>query len=81
MYSTIFTQKDGMPDEPIFDMIEDHERTIWMASYGGGIVRMKDSKITHYTFTEGLPNDVILKILEDNDGNLWLGSFRGILSF
>lgn len=75
---TRYSQDDGLPPDPIFDMIEDSERTIWLGSYGGGLVRIKDDKITRYTFAHGLPNDVVLKVLEDDCGNLWLSSMKGI---
>ena len=51
---TIYTQKDGLPSEPIYDMFEDSEHTIWMGSYGGGLVRMKDGKFTCITQNQGL---------------------------
>jgi ligand-binding sensor domain-containing protein len=75
---TMYTNKDGLPSDPIFDMIEDSEHTIWMGSYGGGLVGLKNGKFTCYTMAQGLFNDVVMKILEDNYGNLWLGSMKGI---
>jgi signal transduction histidine kinase len=59
-------------------MIEDTEHVLWMGSYGGGLVRMKDSNIVRYTYSNGLSNDVILKILEDDNSNLWMSSIKGI---
>ena len=73
-----YTDKDGLPSDPIFDLIEDNEHVLWMGSYGGGLVRMKDSNIVRYTYSNGLFNDVVLKILEDDNGNLWMSSIKGI---
>jgi hypothetical protein len=73
-----YTQKDGLPFEPIYEMIEDSEHTLWMGSYGGGLVRFKDGKFTRYTHKQGLYNDAVYSLVEDNRGYLWLGGMKGI---
>lgn len=75
---TMFTKKEGLPEEPIYEMIEDSENTLWMGSYGGGLVRYRDGKFTRYTQQHGLINDAIFQLVEDNFGNLWLGGMKGI---
>jgi ligand-binding sensor domain-containing protein len=73
-----YTQNDGLPFEPIYDMLEDSDHVLWMGSYGGGLARMADGKITRITRAMGLHSDVVYQILEDNDGYLWLCSMKGL---
>jgi hypothetical protein len=76
--ATAFTDKDGMPAEPIYSITEDNEHTLWMGSNGGGLVRMKDGKITRYIHKQGLYDNVVYVILEDDENNLWMSSNRGV---
>ena len=73
-----YTQKEGLPFEPIYDMMEDSSHTVWMGSYGGGLVRFKNDKFTRITQAGGLYNDVVYQILEDDYGFLWMSGMRGI---
>jgi ligand-binding sensor domain-containing protein/signal transduction histidine kinase len=75
---TTYTQKDGLPSEPIYAMMEDSAHTLWMGSYGGGLVRMKDGKFFQITSRQGLYNDVVYQILEDHRGYLWMSGMSGI---
>lgn len=56
----------------------DHERTLWIGSLGGGLLRFQDGKFTRYTMQQGLPNEHVSQILPDRQGQLWLGTRGGI---
>ncbi len=75
---TTYTQKEGLPFEPIYDMMEDNEHTLWMGSYGGGLVRLKNGKFTRFTHAQGLFDEVIYQILEDNRRYLWMSGLKGV---
>jgi ligand-binding sensor domain-containing protein/AraC-like DNA-binding protein len=51
----------------------------WMATYGEGLKRLKNGKITSYTTDHGMTGNFIYQFLEDQRGNFWLMSDSGIL--
>ncbi len=66
----------------ITDLKIDHD-TIWISSYGGGLIKMlKDgSLIDRYTEKDGLSNNAIYGILIDENQNLWLTTNNGLSVF
>ncbi|MBL7941449.1 MAG: hypothetical protein JNM00_01700, partial [Flavobacteriales bacterium] len=66
----------------VFDMSEDQDNNLWIATNGSGLVRLRytggtDGLLTPEWFTEadGLLNNRLLDVMCDNDGNVWLGTF------
>jgi ligand-binding sensor domain-containing protein/AraC-like DNA-binding protein len=47
---------------------------LWIGTYGGGIIRYKDSEFKNYSIEDGLTNHFINAIAEDHDQNLWFGT-------
>src|SRR5579871_1522054 len=59
-------------------MYEDAAHTIWIGTYGAGLVRLKDDKFTTFGVKDGLLDETVWSILEDDKGNLWMSSNRGL---
>ncbi len=59
---------------------EDADHVFWLGTYGGGLKRFKDGKVSSITTRQGLFDDTTWSILEDDLGNLWMSSNRGIFS-
>jgi signal transduction histidine kinase/ligand-binding sensor domain-containing protein/DNA-binding response OmpR family regulator len=57
---------------------EDADHSIWIGTYGSGLIRVRHGIFTRFTKKEGLFNDSIWSILEDDNGNLWMSSNRGL---
>jgi len=57
---------------------EDPEHVLWIGTYGGGLKRLKDGKITTYSTRNGLFDDSVWAVLEDDLGNFWMSSNFGI---
>lgn len=72
----------------VFALLEDHKKTIWIGTYGGGLIRWVPDPVTkNYsktTFKSGksnnisLPNNIIRSLFEDGDGNIWIGTADGL---
>jgi hypothetical protein len=62
----------------LFAIHEDVDHAVWIGTYGDGLFRLKDEKITQITTKEGLYDDVVYQILEDDHRNFWMSSNRGI---
>jgi signal transduction histidine kinase/ligand-binding sensor domain-containing protein len=59
-------------------ILQDSTRTLWIATYGGGLNRFRDGRFSSITTKDGLANDRLVSILEDGTGNLWVGSDHNI---
>lgn len=67
-----------LPREIIQTVMMDRENSIWLGTYRGGLVMMRQSKFHNILKFEGLPNAVINTIYEDNDRIFWIGTDFGL---
>lgn len=61
-----------------------HPGTLWLSTYGGGLVKMNiETKITYFFNSSNtkLPDDIIYGALEDENCSLWVSSNKGISRF
>jgi ligand-binding sensor domain-containing protein len=49
--------------------------SLWISTYGGGLLRFKDGKFTRYMTRESLSDDQVRTVYEDRAGRLWIGTF------
>ena len=76
--STTFGMVDGMGDDWVNSIYDDHLGSLWIASTRGGLTRYRDGKFTVYNTKNGLFTNEIYCVLGDDEGYLWLSSPRGI---
>jgi len=69
-----YDQKQGLSSKTVYDIHQDSTGTLWIATYGGGLNRLRDGRLKAITTKDGLPDDLLLGMLEDGEGNLWLSS-------
>jgi ligand-binding sensor domain-containing protein/signal transduction histidine kinase len=55
-------------------LFEDDAGALWIGTYGGGLVRLRDGRFEAYTAREGLPGDTVRSISQSRDGALWIGT-------
>lgn len=90
--ATIFTQKDGLPDENIFHVMEDASGMIWVTS-DGGVARIAKEDIFRsatdrtpftsqiYTRSDGLITNnctVPSVVTMTRDGDFWIPTLKGV---
>ncbi len=78
---THFTMKDGLSHDFVRNVLEDGKGNIWIATFGGGVVKFDGKSFTKYTRKQGLCNDFVFCILEDKQGSLWFGTEGGVSRF
>ncbi len=70
------TSKYSQPS--IRSFLEDETGTMWIGTYGNGLFRLKDGKVSNITTEQGLFDNVVSHIVMDEWENFWMGSNRGI---
>ncbi|SEB07322.1 Two component regulator propeller [Flavobacterium gillisiae] len=61
---TNFFVEDGLAHNSSWDIIEDTNHKIWIASYGGGITKYDGEKFTVFNVQSGLANNYVRKLFE-----------------
>ena len=57
----------------------DTSGTLWIGSWGAGLIRMREGRFNAFTPADGLPCDKIQSILPGPKGTLWLSSDNGLV--
>ncbi|MCP4440088.1 MAG: response regulator [Aureispira sp.] len=73
----------NIPHNIILHLHEDKDGLFWLASKGGGLIRLDTGtgKTKQFTMQDGLANNVLYGVYEDNYDNLWFSSNWGITQF
>jgi signal transduction histidine kinase/ligand-binding sensor domain-containing protein len=59
-------------------MCTDSEGNLWVGTRGGGLVRLKERKLTAYASEDGLPGDSIQAITDDGADGIWAATSGGL---
>ena len=73
-----FDATNGLSDDQVNRIREDHEGNVWIATARGGVTKLSDGKFVTLTTRRGLPNDTVNCVARDRDGALWIGTNRGL---
>jgi signal transduction histidine kinase/ligand-binding sensor domain-containing protein len=69
----------GMPGGGVRDIAVEHDGSAWIATYGGGMARLSNGRVTRITRAQGLPDSSLTRIQDDGLGRLWVSSNRGLI--
>jgi len=75
---TLYTEKDGLPDDTVHSVYEDAQGALWIATIGG-LCRLRDGRLTSFAGPGLLGGGVVSQVLEDDAGFLWMNGRRGIV--
>jgi signal transduction histidine kinase/ligand-binding sensor domain-containing protein/DNA-binding response OmpR family regulator len=67
-----------IPIDAIRSFREDSDGVLWIGTFGNGLSRWKDGRLSTITARDGLFDDVAYVIVEDDRGNLWMTCNKGI---
>lgn len=59
-------------------LLEDHEGNLWLGTNGGGLIRLRERRVTMISAANQLPDTEITSITESGQGLLWVGTGRGL---
>ncbi len=80
-FTRIKTESVADPDPLVGSVIyiyEDAAHVLWIGTYGSGLKRLENGKLTTYNKANGLFDDTAWNILEDGHNRLWMSSNFGI---
>lgn len=80
---TTFDNRDPsqIRENEVWSLTEGHDSSLWIATYGGGVSRLKDGRFTVYTTRDGLINNFVRLVCKDNNGGIWIGTDEGLSHF
>ncbi|MFT4255566.1 MAG: two-component regulator propeller domain-containing protein [Pseudoxanthomonas sp.] len=59
-------------------LFEDDDGSLWIGSYGGGLLHIKDGKVRRFDESSGMFDNTVSCLLPDDQGRLWLAGNRGL---
>jgi ligand-binding sensor domain-containing protein/signal transduction histidine kinase len=68
----------GLPGAPLTALAQQSDGTLWIGTYGSGLVRLKDDRCEKFKTQEGLGSDIIRTLYLDSRGALWIGAEGGL---
>ncbi|MEN8154007.1 MAG: two-component regulator propeller domain-containing protein [Acidobacteriota bacterium] len=80
---TVFNSKKykAIKSNRIQAILADSEGNLWFGGRGGGLNRLQNGNIDHFSAKDGLTDNFVLSIFEDSRKNIWVGTFKGISIF
>ena len=69
---------EGVPRGLVRDIIAERDGTVWIATYGGGLGRLRNGRVARLTVQHGLPDNSISRMLDDGRGRMWIHTNRGL---
>ena len=68
---------DDWLGRPVQAITRTRDGSIWAATEGAGVYRMKSNEWKHFDFNTGLSNQYAWSVLEDSSGQIWAGTWGG----
>ena len=73
--ANIYTVKDGLPSNFIYEIAEDNNGFLWIST-DNGISRFDGKRFVNYTTKDGLPSNDVIQIIKDIDGTIWVNCYK-----
>lgn len=86
-YRTEHKNPNSLSNNYIWDLYEDDDKKLWIATFGGGLncLDLRTGNLKHFKMDpeqpDGFPSNRIFSIVEQPKGILWIGSNEGIIRF
>ena len=72
-----FPWSEERPRSAVTAYAESRDGDLWLGFYTGGIVRVHDGRMLHYSEADGLPPGFIRNLFFDSKDRLWIGTSIG----
>ncbi len=75
-----FSLEDGLPSTEVYDLLEDHQGYLWIAT-DHGLCRYDGYTFRIFTTEDGLTDNTVFDLLEDEAGRIWTTTYAGGISY
>jgi diguanylate cyclase (GGDEF)-like protein len=72
-------REEGLSNEQVRVILHDPDGVAWAGTYGGGLNRIEQGRITVFDQSNGLPDDIVSTLFEDRFGRFWMSGNRGVV--
>ena len=76
----VFEGDPRMSKDVVWGIAGDPDGSIWLATNGGGLIRIRGQQFTRFTSAVGMHDDSIFTVIDDQRGSLWMTSNKGIFA-
>lgn len=76
-----FTTAQGLPVNYINQLYFDREGSLWVATFGGGVLRVLAPQALWLTTAEGLPDSYVTALSVDRQSHVWVGTPQGYATY
>jgi ligand-binding sensor domain-containing protein/signal transduction histidine kinase len=68
----------ALSHDRVWSIYPGNDGSLWVATRGAGLVRVRDSKVARITTNEGLLSNSIFQLMGDGAGKLWMSGPKGL---
>lgn len=73
-----YSLAEGLSRSGVYDVLQDRNGFIWVATEGGGLCKFDGENFATYTRFNGLASEKVRNIFQDKNGVIWLGTTKGL---
>jgi hypothetical protein len=70
----VVTKRQWLTHNHVTSVLEDHQKRLWVGTWGGGLDQLSGDKVRVYGTTNLLASDYIKALCEGHDGSVWVGT-------
>jgi signal transduction histidine kinase/ligand-binding sensor domain-containing protein len=75
-----FTTDHGLPSNHIYDLLEDNNGFLWIAT-DNGVSRFDGKYFQNFSVKDGLPSSEALQLIKEKDGTIWINCYKQLPSY
>lgn len=75
-----FTTDHGLPSNHIYDIVEDNNGFLWIAT-DNGVSRFDGKYFQNFSIKDGLPSNDALQLTKEKDGTIWVNCYKQVPSY
>ena len=75
-----WTAAQGLPHEPVRELLGDHAGNLWLSTPGYGLTQMREGRFRSFDTRDGLADNEVTALYEGRAGAIWVGLHNGGLS-
>ncbi len=76
-----YNSTNGLPNDRVESLLKDENGTLWIGTYGGGLVKKTSELFEVISLGETVNSKIVTSLLNDREGNFWVGTWMGVFKY